>query len=364
MNEASRIAERLASRGYPVAAVPDLHVEVERKIFHSGQELYETTPEEVPWCWHGYMAYGTVTLFAGRHKGGKSTLLFSLLRALVDGQEGFLNHAVDPGPVVLLTEEGPETLRPKLEPISEHGRTRMRILCRTDVSPRGSYAWPQAVRDAGQEAIDWGARIVVVDTFAFWAQIRDENDNSLMQEMVSVLGELTTQGLAVVIVHHHRKSGGEDGDAIRGGTALQGAVDIIVELVRPPAEGDDEEASTERELRAIGRFPETPEALRVKLGTDGLYVVIGEGTRAQMRNLSGEARVFQIIREAYPETINGSDIRDGSGLTKDTCNRHLRGLEGIGSIESFSDGNGLPKRYRWTGEDGPRPFPRGPKNGG
>lgn len=360
MSEAIDIASRLAGRGYPEPAQIKAQVDDERRQFRSGQELYETTPEDVPWCWHGFLAYGTVTLFAGRHKGGKSTLLFSLIRALVDRHDTFLRHSIDAGPVVLLTEEGPETLRPKLEPISEEGRTRIRVLCRTDVSPRGAYGWAQAVRDAGEEAIAWGARVVVIDTFAFWAQIRDENDNSLMQEVVSVLGDLTSRGLAVVIVHHHRKSGGEDGDAIRGGTALQGAVDLIVELVRPPSEGDGDEVTSERELRAIGRFPEIPEALRVKLGGDGVYEVIGEGTRAQMRNLGNEARIRQHLKENPNETFTQAELEDATGVARATLQRVLNGLEAAGEIESFAEGPRGRKRYRWEGE----PFPRGPLNGG
>ena len=356
----AEIAARLVRDGYPLAAVPDPPAEAERRHYRSGQEVFEATPEEVPWCWHGFLAYGLVTLFAGRHKGGKSTLLFSLIRAIVDGDDAFLNHAIDPGPVVLLTEEGPETLRPKLEPISPEGRTRIRILDRSLVSPRGDYAWPLAVRDAGQEALDWGARLIVIDTFAFWSQIRDENDNGLMQEIVSVLGDLTTRGLAVVVVHHHRKSGGEDGDAIRGGTGLQGAVDVIVELVRPPSEGEDDDNSTERELRAIGRFPESPEALRVKLNTHGTYEVIGEGTRAQMRNLGNDAKVRAHLSENAAEAHAMADLEAATGIARATLQRVLLALERGGEVESFAEGGRGKKRYRWVAE----PYPRGPLNGG
>lgn len=334
----------------------------ERKKFRSGQEIFESAPVEVPWCWDGYAAFGTVTLFAGRHKGGKSTLLFELIGAMCEERDDFLGHPLNPGTVVLLTEEGPETLRPKLAPISENGRTMLRVLSRADVTPRGDYDWTRAVREAGAEAREWGARLVIVDTFAFWAQIRDENDNSLMQEVVSVLAELTTQGLAVIVVHHSRKEGGEDGNAIRGASSLQGAVDIIVEMVKP-AQDADEEASTDRELRSIGRFPGIPEALRLKM-KDGRYVVIGEGTKAAMKNLAGEAKVLQVIKDAYPETVDGSSLREQTGQAKETSNRYLRGLEAAGTIEAFDDGKGRPKRYRWNGPDAPPPFPRGPLNGG
>lgn len=331
--------------------------------FHSGQELYETAPADVPWIWHGYLARGITTLFAGRHKGGKSTFLFCLIRAICDGYREYLDHDIDTtGPVVLLTEEGPETLRAKLEPISEQGRARLRVMCRNDVTPRGDFGWPQAVREAGLEALAYGAHIVIVDTFAFWAQIRDENDNSLMQEVVSVLGELTAQGLAVVIVHHHRKSGGDDGDAIRGGTALQGAVDLIVEMVRPTDTADDDE-TTERELRAIGRFPDIPEAMRVRLEGDGWYRKIGEGTRGQMRNLSSESKVRGYLKEQPDQTHTRKDIEAATSVPQTTVERILKSLEKAGDIESFSGEPRGTKRYRWIQDTTSQPYPKGPLNG-
>ena len=41
--------------------------------------------------------------------------------------------------------------------------------------------------------------------------------------------DATRAGLAVLLVHHQRKAGGEDGDAIRGSSALAGATDANVE---------------------------------------------------------------------------------------------------------------------------------------
>lgn len=333
--------------------------------WHSGQELFDAASETIPWLWHGYLARGVTTLFAGRHKGGKSTLLFCLIRAMVDRHTQFLNHDIDHGPVVLLTEEGPETLRSKLEPISEDGRERLRVMCRNDVTPRGDFTWPQAIREAGIEATAYGAPTVIVDTFAFWAQIRDENDNALMQEVVSVLGELTSRGLAVIIVHHHRKSGGDDGDAIRGGSGLQGAVDLIVEMLRPPDASEDDD-TTERELRAIGRFTDTPEAMRIRLEGDGTYRAIGEGTRAQMRALSTEGKVRTYLKDRYPDTATMRDLEEEALVTRQSAQRVLRELEAVGDIQSFTDGQGAKakKRYRWHKDSSSEPYPKGPPNGG
>jgi len=317
-----------------------------RKRYRSGAEIFDSTPAEIDWCWHGYAAPGVITLLAGRHKGGKSTLLFNLLAAMCDGETEFLGHELAPGMVVLLTEEGDQTLRPKLEIISEEGRANLRVLGRADVTPRVDYDWPRAVREAGLEALEHGARMVLIDTFAFWAEIANENDNSLMQSVVSVLGELSVQGLAVVIVHHARKDGGEEGNAVRGASSLQGAVDIIVEMVKPHAGEEEEDASTERELRAVGRFPETPEAMRVNL-VAGRYKRIGEGSRAQMRNMDFEAKVRAYLSENYADTHDLATIQKATEIKRESARKVLVGLEAAGVVESFTGPRGR-KSWRWV----------------
>lgn len=333
----------------------DPEANVARKRYRSGQEVFEATPAEIDWCWHGYAAPGVITLFAGRHKGGKSTLLFNLVAAMCDGETTFLGHTLDPGPVVLLTEEGDQSLRPKLEIITEQGRANLRVLGRVDVTPRVNYDWATAVRDAGLEALEHGAKMVLIDTFAFWAEVANENDNSLMQAVVAVLGELSVQGLAVVIVHHSRKEGGDEGDAIRGASSLQGAVDIIVEMVKPGAGDEDSDSTTERELRAKGRFPESPEAMRVKL-TEGRYERIGEGTRAQMRNLDILGKVSDFLAENWAETHEIGAVVEGSSCKRESTRKALVTLEADGLVESFKKQRGK-KVYRWVtttmeGEDG------------
>ena len=316
--------------------------------YRTALDIYNAAPESPAWLWHGYLAEGAVTLLAGRHKGGKSTLLFSLMRAFVDGHTRFLNHDLKPGPVVLLTEEAPGTLRPKLEQITHEGMQQLRVLCRDDITPNRP-SWEAAVREAGMEAIDHGARIVIIDTFAFWSQITDENDSAIMQNAVAVLAELTAMGLSVVIVHHHRKGTSlEAGDSIRGSTALQGAVDLIVELFRVE---DDEVITSQRELRAIGRYPEIPEIMRIQLEGDGLYRVVAEGTREEVLELTWKERVAAYLSDNYAEKHTQSQIRNALSpenpeKAKGRVHATLRQLLDEGFIQKV--GEGKNDGYRWV----------------
>ena len=319
------------------------HPDPDRRVttYRSGLDIYQAAPAETAWLWHGYLAEGAVTLFAGRHKGGKSTLLFGLIRAFVDGYNHFLNHEIQPGPVVLLTEEAPGTLRPKLATITETGMERLRVLCRDDITPLRP-SWEASVREAGMEAIEHGARLVIIDTFAFWSQIQDENDSSVMQNAVAVLAELTAMGLSVVVVHHHRKGVSlEAGDSIRGSTALQGAVDLIVELFRVE---DDEAMTRMRELRAIGRYPEIPEVMRIQLEGDGVYRVVAEGTREQVTKQTWKVKVAEYLSDNYAQKHSQSDIRvalNAGDPQRGAVSDALSGLVNEGFVEKIG------KEYRW-----------------
>src|SRR5207302_5356744 len=97
-------------------------------------------------------------------------------------------------------------------------------------------AWPKVAAAAIEECQRRGARALVVDTLGQWAGIRGEGENSAGDalEAVRPLQEAASlHGIAVLIIRHARKGGGEVGDDGRGSSAFAGAVDIVVSLRRP-----------------------------------------------------------------------------------------------------------------------------------
>jgi hypothetical protein len=76
-------------------------------------------------------------------------------------------------------------------------------------------------------------------------------------------------GLAVVVLRHDRKSGGDVGDSGRGSSAFSGAVDVVLQLSRP--EGQSRPGV--RALKSLSRFDETPETLVIEL-TEAGYVAL------------------------------------------------------------------------------------------
>lgn len=251
--------------------------------FLSPEELRATVPPEPPWRLHGYLAAGALTVLAGKPKAGKSTLALAISRAVSTARvTGFLGHAIDGGPVVYVSEEGASTLAHKLA-------GDLRVATRETAWPRPE--WPAMVAAAVEEANRVDAALVVIDTFAFWAALGQdaEKDAGAVQAAMEPLVAATSAGLAVLLVAHSRKGGGEDGEGLRGSTALAGAADIVLELERvkggPPRH---------RELLALSRYPQTPGVLVVSHeAATGLWSVIGEGTdRGDGRDISDRTAIL------------------------------------------------------------------------
>ena len=244
-------------------------------------------PPEPDWIWGGYLAPAAITLVAGKPKSGKSTLACGLAEALTAGAGEFLGRAVRQCSVVYLSEEGAGTLKPKLS-------GRIRTLTRDGAWPRPG--WATLIAAATIEADRIGATVLIVDSLSFWSSLDEgqENDSAVMQRALGALGAATSTGLAVVLVHHQRKGGGEDGDAVRGSGAIFAAVDMLIEVERPKSDS----APTHRQLVSTGRWQDAPPVLIVDHDPrERSWRVVGE---AGDRTAAGEFGIREQILDALP----------------------------------------------------------------
>jgi hypothetical protein len=86
-----------------------------------------------------------------------------------------------------------------------------------------------------------GAGLVVVDTFINAANVRNENDNAELRVPMFALRQLVEQtGATIVLIHHPNKASAasDSHDDLRGGSAIIGAVDTALRVVRPDAKQD------------------------------------------------------------------------------------------------------------------------------
>jgi hypothetical protein len=303
--------------------------------FVSAAELRNSTPVEPDWLWQGYVAPGALTLLAAKPKAGKSTLALALAEAMVTGAGSFLGRPLASGHVVYVSEEAPGTLAHKLPE-----QQAIRVLTRDAVWPKPE--WRELVTGSVQECLRVGAGLLVIDTWSYWAGLpkEAEKDAGAAQEAMQPLLDATREGLALLVLVHGRKGGGEDGEGVRGSTAIAGAADIVLELERPEKGGNPHE----RALLALSRYPSTPGSLLIERDhATGAWRGIAEGDRGDSRALLDRQRLLALL-DGAPYTRD--ELVDAMGSPQRQWHGPLEALIGEGVVQRTGAGKrGSPYGY-------------------
>ena len=259
-------------------------------VFRTVESLSKVETEEVRWLCKGLIASGYLTLITAKPKGGKSTWMFALLAAL---ERGTSLHGLETSSAsaVYVSEESAATIEQKAR---RFGVKTARFLSRRDAYPRRPFR--EIVRAAVDEALRTVAGLVVIDTLAMWAGLRDEaeKDAGAMQAAADVLLEATARGIAVVVLHHTRKAAGDVIDSARGSNALAAAADIVVHI--GPVKGE----RRQRLLSVVGRDEECSGDLGVRLLDDGSGFE-RVGSEAQASETSLCRRILEVLPEQPDE---------------------------------------------------------------
>ena len=251
--------------------------------------LQRPGPNGVAWVWDGFLARDAVTLLSALPKCGKTTLLSHLLAGLAGGGE-FCGRALAPGRAVVVSEE-PEGVW--AERAHALGLTdAIRVLPRGSVVRGSADDWAGFLADLGEQVQADPADLIVFDTLANLWPVRDENSAAEVGAALAPLHRLTA-GRAVLLVHHLRKSDGQEGTGSRGSGALAGFVDVIAELRRVRAGGSDPHGRR-RVLTGYGRYDGIPGEWTVEWvpGPDGA------GGRYEHRAEGGPGRSADAIQDA------------------------------------------------------------------
>jgi hypothetical protein len=292
---------------------------------HVGELLTQTDPK-IDWVWEPMIPTGSLFLLIAFMKLGKSELAYRLAVAVAKGMP-FLGMATQKTPVLILAVE-------------EHPRdVKMRLLRLKAAASDPIYVHSSSLLNTQDTItalkgfiIEKGIGLVLIDTVSRFWKVQDENDNQeIIREASPLLNIARDTGAAMGLLHHERKSGGEDGRSIRGGSALFGLVDQAIILERRHGG-----AETHRVLKTIGRYADSPKELAMDL-VDGEYRVIGTVEEAgklaakkalldaltpepmTVEQLAKETslhkkRTYDILQEAYKE---GRVIREGKGARGD-----------------------------------------------
>jgi hypothetical protein len=247
-------------------------VEKLRERFKTAPEHAAETPATVEWAVRPWAAFGAMTEIVGKlKKAGKSRLIAGMVRAMVGGG-AFLDEPTIKTNVVWLSEQPWASFQEILHDAGLLDRPELTVLRFHDVI---GVDWEMAVEAAILEAEARHARVLIVDTLGQFAGLRgdSENDAGAALEALQPIQRALEKGIAVIVVRHERKMGGEVGDSARGSTAFSGAVDISITVRRPA--GDTDSETRVREIETLSRFKETPTHLFIELGKDGRYVSHG-----------------------------------------------------------------------------------------
>lgn len=244
-----------------------------------------------------YLAWASrSTLLAAREKSGKSTLT-GYIAACVSNGADFLDEPTTPGAVLIigLEEYIGDTARRLRDFHADKTRVELVDTFSGETSERLSEirAHVAAVKPV----------LVVIDSLMAYSAgvITDANNSTQTQATVQGLTDLAHEtGVALIIIHHARKSDGK----YRDSSAIGGAVDIIAEVFCP----DENTDPTARRVRPVGRAPTR--------GVDFRYDGYGysrvdalAGTKAPL-----EQRILDVVRDR--PGVTGNDVRDAVSENK------------------------------------------------
>ena len=288
----------------------------------SAAELLSRVTAVIPYLLFGFIAKGTLNLLIAYMKTGKSTLVYRLIICIAQGLD-FLERKTDRGAVLILAVE---------EHVRDVERRLKRFGLREDdpvyVHVGTVQEQSETLKTIKNFVIEKKIVLVVIDSLSRFWSVMDENNNMEVIREVSPLLEMAREtDAAVLLVHHERKSGGDDGRSIRGGSALFGLVDQAIFLERRPGE-----ASNKRILKTLGRYEESPPELIVELVGDDYKVL---GTPEEF----GQSQAMEKVKAVLTlEPMDVKTIAKEAETTEKLTRRALETLRERGEIERIGTG--------------------------
>lgn len=278
----------------------------------------------------GYIAEGC-TILAGRPKIGKSWLMLEAALAVSTGGECLGGIKCEPGSVLYLAlEDNRRRLQSRITKL-QGAQTR-------EWPDAFCYAteWPRADGGGLNKIRDWIAsaknpRLVVVDVLAAFRTSRGDRqtqydaDYEAVQPLQRIAGET---GVAIVIVHHLRKSGAEVDpfEKVSGTLGLSGGADTVLILDR------DGNGAT---LYARGRDIEEIESAVEFDRTVCRWRVLG--TASNVRRTDERSMIFTALREAN-EAMTPTDIAAATGMPNANVRQLLLKMTTSGEITKTARG--------------------------
>lgn len=242
----------------------------------------EITPERVAWVWPGRIPGGKLTILLGNPGQGKSLLTLAVAAAMTRGAgwPDAPEFRADPADVLLASAEddAADTIRPRAEAAGVdlarlhviegvvHADGRHVLDVCTDVEPLRQLA-----KDTP------GARLLILDPLAAFMLGPDSHKSCEVRAALAPLAALAQEtGLAILAVHHMRKSPGQAIHRGLGSIAFTAAARSVLGIGPDPANPTGDRrllVPVKGNLSA----PAPVLAFSVRPNPDGVPIVVWEG---------------------------------------------------------------------------------------
>lgn len=325
----------------------------------SARDLYSKEFDPIKYVVPNYIAEG-LTLLAGKPKIGKSWMVMDFALAVASGGYCLGNVQCEQGDVLYLAlEDNDRRLNSRLHKLWAYealaGDTPIpdRLFFRTD--------WKRAGEGGIEDIRAWigehpAARLVIVDVLMmFRATARSQEQTTLYQadyEAIKGLQSLAMEtGVAVVVVHHTRKSAADSDpfEKVSGTLGLSGAADTTIILDR------DQNGCT---LYGRGRDIEEIETAVLFDRPTCRWNVLGKA--ADVRRTDERSVILDLLADNQdaPGGMSPAEIADALGITRNNVKQLLFKMAKAGEVVKV----GKKGRYSHPDHAGYRGEPMTPSN--
>jgi hypothetical protein len=307
----------------------------------SDTELMATEFPPPVWVVQDILPEG-MTVLAGRPKRGKSWLALQIACAVVSGKET-LGKATTLGQVVYIAlEDSPKRFQSRLRLMKYTPTGRLTVLHDCPALDKGGLRYITDLVD------QFNPIYLVIDTLSrILGRGRDQDNNADMTDALHPLQQLALErSIALTLVDHHRKSGGDISDTIddiMGSTAKTGVSDCIWGLYRKSGQSTGE-------LKITGRDIEEQELAML---WDGLHFEWrAEGTIAETTMAKRIRELLLFLDDAGGE-VNRQTIERTMEISHGTAHALMKEAKARRYVQERSEtmtGGGLRYLYRLTNE--------------
>jgi len=190
-------------------------------------KLLEEPPELHSWVLDGVLGVGSTSLLCSAPKVGKTTLLYSLTKAICRGEDWLGMPTLKSRCVVLFLEDRRNEIRQRYDALGMSENDDLYVFCGR--APHNPIRWLQKIIE------DYQPGILIADTWGrlFSSIVRDINCYVETTRVFDDVIELArTSNTHLLFTHHLGKKRGVGTSAILGSTGLFSSIDTAILLQR------------------------------------------------------------------------------------------------------------------------------------